>query len=232
MAAAAASSPSGVQYNPRTMTVDMNSLQSGIVDRVSGFYYWTLEVAAGAALAPQYNLFNAATSEADPYPLVAGDVLTNVKTNILTRASFGFAPPYDIVLDSIGIEVDPLMHPIDINLVHRYGYFQFKILQKVQWEGKIANYPAGMGITGATDQHGQSQWNNGVPSPNERKRFGRYGKYLGPQTMWSWELDFPANAGPVSAGAHTTATLLTANQGGTGLCLRFYLFGLLDRPVT
>ena len=227
-----ATSPSGVQYNPQTMTVDMNSLQAGIVDRVSGFYYYTLELAAGAALAPTYNLFNAAVTEADPYPLVANDVLTKVKTNILTRANAGFAPPYDIVVDAVGIEVDPLMNPADINLISRYSYFEFKILQKMQWEGKIEAYPAGMGIQGATAVNAQAQWNNGVPEHGARKRFGRYGKYLGPQTMWSWELNFPANAGPVVAGAHTVPTLLTANQGGIGACIRFYLFGLLDRPVT
>ena len=52
-------SPSGVQYNPQTLTVDMNSLQAGIVDRVSGLYFYTLELAAGAVLQPTYSLFNA-----------------------------------------------------------------------------------------------------------------------------------------------------------------------------
>ena len=75
-APALVTSPSGVQYNPQTMTVDMNSLQAGIVDRVSGFYYYTLELAAGAALAPSYSLFNAYIGQTDPYALVAGDVLT------------------------------------------------------------------------------------------------------------------------------------------------------------
>jgi hypothetical protein len=47
--------------------------------------------------------------------------------------------------------------------------------------------------------------------------------------MWSWDLNFPANAGPVVGGVHTTPTL---SAGGNGACIRFYLFGLLDRPVT
>lgn len=218
-----------VGYNPRTMAVDMNALQAGVVDRVSGFYYYTLELAASAVLQPTYNLFNAAVSEADPYPLVAGDVLTKVKTNILTRASQGFAPPYDIVVDSIGIEFDPLMTADDIDLIMRYSYFEFSILQKIQWEGKIEAYPAGMGIQGATSQNAESMWNNGVPAPPFRKRFGNFGKYLGPNTLWSWTINFPANAGPVANGVHTTPTLSSA---GNGACVRFYLFGLLDRPVT
>jgi len=76
----------------------------------------------------------------------------------------GFNPPWDIVLDSIGVEFDPQMTPADINLVSRYSFFQFKILQKMQWEGKLENYPAGMGISGATSQNAQSQWNNGDPN--------------------------------------------------------------------
>ena len=228
-----ATSVSGVQYNPNTMTVDMNSLQAGIVDRISGHYYYTLELAAGAALQPQYSLFNAYIGQADPYPLVANDVLTEVKTNMYSTSNQGFSPPWDIVLDSIGVEFDPMMLPADIDLLNRYGYFEFSILQKVQWNGKLSNYPAGMGMSGATSQNAQSQWNNGVPDPNSRKRFGRYGKYLGPQTMWSWNLYFPANAGPVVGGVHTIPTLATAATfGGIGACVRFYLFGLLDRPVT
>ncbi len=222
-------SPSGVQYNPQTLTVDMNSLQAGIVDRVSGLYFYTLELAAGAVLQPTYSLFNAFIGQQDPYPLVANDVLTEVKTNMYSTSNQGFNPPWDIVLDSIGVEFDPQMTPADIDLVSRYSFFQFKILQKMQWEGKLENYPAGMGISGATSQNAQSQWNNGEPNPNARKRFGRYGKYLGPQTMWSWDLNFPANAGPVIGGVHTTPTL---SSSGNGACIRFYLFGLLDRPVT
>lgn len=217
----------------RSGAVDMNALIANTVDRVTGFYYYTLELAAGQALAPSYNLFNAAVSEQDPYSLSATpQVLTKVKTNILTRASQGFAPPYDIVVDSIGIEVDPMTNPADINTLMRYSYFELAILQKIQWEGKIQDYPAGVGITGATSQNAQSQWNNGTADPNSKKRFGRYGKYLAPQVMWSWSLNFPANNGPIVATLPTQPVLLTAAAGGVGAVLRFYLFGLLDRPVT
>jgi hypothetical protein len=219
----------GVTYNSKSMSVDMNALQGGIVDRVTGFYYYTLELAAGALLAPVYNLFNAFIGQPDPYPLVVGDVLTETKTNMLTTCNQGFQPPWDIVVDSIGIECDPMMAPADIDLITRYSYFKFSILQKMQWEGKLEAYPAGMGISGATSQNAQSQWNVGDPTPLSRKRFGRYGKYLGPQTMWNWDLFFPANAGPVAAGVHTQAQL---SSGGIGAVIRFYLFGLLDRPVT
>ena len=213
--------------------VDMNALIANTVDRVTGFYYYTLELAAGQALAPSYNLFNAAVSEQDPYSLSTNSqVLTKVKTNILTRASQGFAPPYDIVVDSIGIEIDPLTNPADIALLMRYSYFELAILQKIQWEGKIQDYPAGVGITGATSQNAQSMWNIGTADPNAKKRFGRYGKYLAPQVMWSWTLNFPANNGPVVANVPTQPTLLTAANSGVGAVLRFYLFGLLDRPVT
>ena len=213
--------------------VDMNALIANTVDRVTGFYYYSLELAAGQALAPSYNLFNAAVSEQDPYTLAGTpQVLTKVKTNILTRASQGFAPPYDIVVDSIGIEIDPLTNAADIALLNRYSYFEFAILQKIQWEGKMEAYPAGMGVNGSTVQNAQSMWNNGLPFPDGRKRFGRYGKYLAPQVMWSWTLNFPANNGPIVATVPTQPTLLDAKSGGVGAVLRFYLFGLLDRPVT
>ena len=125
----------------------------------------------------------------------------------------GFNPPWDIVLDSIGIEFDPQMTPGDINLIMRYSYFQFKILQKMQWEGKLEAYPAGMGISGATSQNAQSQWNSGDPNPNARKRFGRFGKYLGPQTMWCWESELPRQRRPSRGwSSHHSDSLLLGNR--------------------
>jgi len=72
----------------------MNSLRLGIVDRVSGLYFYTLELAAGAVLQPTYSLFNAFIGQQDPYPLVANDVLTEVKTNMYSTSNQGFNPPW------------------------------------------------------------------------------------------------------------------------------------------
>ena len=222
-------------------TVDINALIQGTADRVTGHWYYTLKLAAGAVLQPQYNLFNAALNDPDPYPLatIVGPpfpILTKVETNIPSRCNNGLPPPYDTVVDSIGCFVQQNTLKADMDMFLQYGYFEFAILSKIQWEGKMESYPAGMGISGFTSQTNESGWQVGLPDPNAKKRFGRYGKYLAPNLMWSFNLYFPPQSGPVIAPAVQPAapSLLAAGATptpGVGLVFRAYVFGLIDRPV-
>lgn len=212
-------------------TVDMNVLMAGTVDRITGNYYDTLKLAnTVAAFAPQYNLFTAPIGKPDPYPLVAPPpVKTKVETNNVSDCSNGFAPPFDIVVDSIGNYILGNAALADVLSFIEYSYFEMSILQKVQWDGHFETYPPGQGVFGATSQAAESAWQLGIVSPDAKKRFGRFGKYLAPQVMWSYNLFFPAQSGPIVGGVPAAAGLAT---GGNGLVFRAYLFGLVDRPVT
>ena len=222
-------------------TVDINALIQGTADRVTGHWYYTLKLAAGAVLAAQYNLFNAALNDPDPYPLatIVGPpfpILTKVETNIPSRCNNGLPPPYDTVVDSIGCFIQPSTIKADVDTFLQYGYFEFSILSKVQWDGKLEAYPAGMGLTGFTTQTNESGWTVGVADPGGKKRFGRYGKYLAPNLMWSFNLFFPPGSGPVIAHAtQPAAPSLLASAAtptpGVGLTFRAFVFGLIDRPV-
>lgn len=224
-----------------TGNVDINALMQGVSDRVTGHYYYKLKLAAGTVLQAQYNLFSAALSEADPYPLatIVGPpfpILTKVETNIPSRCNAGLPPPYDIVVDGIGVFIDPVTIKADHDILRRYGYFEMAILGKVQWDGPLQAYPAGMGLSGMTTQTTESGWQLGIPSPNDKKRFGRYGKYLAPQLQWSFNLFFPPTSGPVSAitnqpGAATLTSSSTTPTDGVGTEIVAFLFGLIDRPV-
>jgi len=152
-------------------------------------------------------------------------------------AQQGFPAPWDIIVDSLGWFVQQNTIKADVDLLTQYSYFEFAILGKVQWDGKIDVYPAGVGLSGFTTQSNESGWQLGLPDPNARKRFGHYGKYLAPLMNWSMTLFLPPQSGPVTAPATVrgAATLTASNATptpGAGLVLRSYLFGLVDRPVS
>lgn len=227
---------------------DMNALMGGIKDVVTGFYYSTVKLAAGTALASFYNFFNAGLGQSDPYPLsyiTAGTsvILTKVETNVIVASNFGLTPPYDIIIDSLGLYVHPFTIKQDLDILTLYSYFEFSILGKVQWDGKLEFYPTGQGYSGFSTQTTESAWQNGISDPNAKKRFGEYGKYLSPNLTFAWPLFFPPTSGPVGgifpptggAGVPSQASLTSATATptpGNGSQLRAVMSGILGRPVT
>ena len=86
-------------------SVNINALLASMVSRDIWTYYYTLKLASGTALAPQYVLFNAPSGSQDPYPLAAASpapVLTHVETNMPSASSNGFTAPRDLILNRIG----------------------------------------------------------------------------------------------------------------------------------
>jgi hypothetical protein len=223
-------------------TVDMNAFLGGIKDAITGNYYSTIKLAAGTALLAQYNFFQAALQELDPYPLstIVGPpwpTLSKVETNIMNKANNGLTPPYDMVIDSVGCFVHPFTIKADVDILTLYSYFEFSILGKVQWDGKIESYPAGMGYSGFTSQSNESGWMLGLPDANAKKRFGHFGKYLSPNLQYAVPLYFPPTSGPVSGPTHQPVQpVLTAGNAtptpGLGTWIRFHMFGILGRPVS
>lgn len=242
-----AASALGVNLTPggNVSQADMNSLLGGIKDAITGNYYSTIKLAAGTALSSFYNFFNAGLGQPDPYPLstVTGPapILSKVETNVLVAANFGLTPPYDILIDSIGLYVHPFIIKRDLDVLTLYSYFEFTILGKVQWDGKIESYPSGMGYTGFSTQSNESGWQLGVPDPNSKKRFGHFGKYLSPNLTFAWPIYFPPTSGPVggvypptgATGVPSQPSLLpyaATPTPGLGAWLVARMFGILGRP--
>jgi hypothetical protein len=199
---------------------DINAIIGEMVDRGVWTYYYTLKIAAGAAVAAQYALFNAALGSADPYPLTTpAPVLTKVETNIPT-APF-FTAPTDLILDSIGFEFVNDTRLVDIVAFIKNSYFEFKIDSKIFFEGQLDMYPNGTGVSGFSTQTSESSWTIGVANLHGRNRFGNYAKYVAPLQRYSLVVYFP----------ETLPTMLASSAGGAGLWLKAYLNGLTDRAV-
>ncbi len=238
----------GIALTPgQNVGPDLNALIGGMKDVVTGFYYSTIKLAAGTTLLSQYNFFAAGLQQPDPYPLstVTGGTpaLSKVETNVLVASNQGLTPPYDIIIDSLGMFIHPFTIKRDLDVLSLYSYFEFQILGKVQWDGKMEFYPAGMGYSGFSTQTNESGWQLGISDPNAKKRFGEYGKYLSPNLTFSWPLYFPPTSGPVSGtypptaatGAPAAASLLayaSTPTPGLGTWLRAQMSGILGRPVT
>jgi hypothetical protein len=205
---------------------DINALIGQMVDRGIWHYYYTLKLAAGATLGSQYTLFNAAVGSADPYPLTGTPILTKVETNMPNTSTNGFNAPRDLILDQIGFQFNNT-RLADMVTFDQYSYFEFKIIDKVFFEGKLKFHPSGTGFYGNSTQTSESLWTLGIPDPTATNRFNNFSKYIAPQMNWSIVLYFPPTSGPSAA----AATLTTTNQGGTGLTLETFLKGLTDRAV-
>lgn len=212
--------------------VDINALIKGMVSRDVWTYYYTLNIPAGNTVVSQYTLFNQVAGGTDPYN--SGVMLTKVQTNIPSVSSQGFSAPRDLVLDSIGYYFAPQTNLTDQGNFVQNSYFEFKILDKIFFEGPIVLHPSGTGIMGFSSKTNEGVWQNGEVSVRNRKRFGDYAKYLAPLMQYSLNIYFPASGVPTpgSPGAGGNQfVLLTTNQGGAGISLRVDLNGLTDRPV-
>lgn len=209
---------------------DINALIGQMVDRGLWWYYYTLKLAAGTTLQPQYTLFNAALGSADPYPLSGTPTLTKVETNMPNTSSNGFNAPRDLVLDQIGFKIQETALLADIISFDQYGYFELKIIDKIFYEGKISWHPMGTGISGFSTKTTESAWLYGTPNQAAAIRFGNFAKYIAPQMNWSLVLYFPSSSGPSATALTLASSSLTPNVG-TGITLVTFLKGLTDRAV-
>lgn len=215
--------------------VDINALIANMLDRGIWDYYYTLYIVQAAIPLNTYALFNAPMNAQDPYPPGGTAVtLTKTDTNMPQACSAGFSAPRDLLLDSIGFEfINTTL--ADIQAFSLCCFFEFKIIDKVYFEGPLQDHPPGIGIYGHTTASAQQVWGYGMPAGKEsRNRFGtQFGKYIAPQMQFSLNLFFPktpilTNLTGIGGGA---GTFQTTAQGGTGVSLKVHLFGLTDRAV-
>lgn len=219
--------------------VDINSIMGGYVDRGIWQYYDTLKLAPGATVVNSYEFF--AVAKGQPDPNNGNQVKTYVETNLLTANQFN--PPRDMIMKALCFFVETDARLYDINQIFKHSYFEFKIDEKVFFQGDMKFQPAGIGITGMSTQLTESSWTNGVSNVYATRRFGDYAKYIAPLQRFSLTLYFPETinqlynsvltASQTAAGQSGGAlpTLLTANQGGNGIWLKPYIDGLTDRAV-
>lgn len=208
---------------------DINSIMAGWVDRGPWQYYDTLRAPSSAQLAAQYSMFAVPVGGGDPYYSSSGGA--NVaKTQAITNMVRGnqFPPPRCLVIMQVGFYFSSQMVKSDIDLILDNAYIQVKIDEKVYMEGQIWQFPAGVGLAGATSESGQAAWTNGMPTLNSTRRYGEYSKYIAPQQQFSLTVNFPGT--PPTLGANVV------NGGGSGgvngaLYMTAFFDGLTDRSV-
>lgn len=217
----------GVIPTTTSGAVDVNALIGQMVDRGVWTYYYTLNIPVATQVASNYQLFNAAINQADPYN--AGVVLSGVQTNMPNTSTNGFNAPRDLLLDSIGFSF------VNTQLADQVAFeqncwTQFRIIDKVFFEGPLSLFPPGAGFSGYSTKTGESYWNLGIPNPQARNRFNMFGKYIAPNMNWSLIIYFPNSTNQFTTLPATPAAG-TGPIAGTGVGLRVFLNGLTDRAV-
>lgn len=195
---------------------DINSIMAGWVDRGPWQYWDTLVVAQAVTLDSSYQFFSVPVGGQDP-------ITSTTKTKLETNMQRGnqFPPPRCLVLQQLGAYFASSMLKADIDAILNGGYLEFRIDEKIFYEGPLWNFPAGVGLSGMSTKTAESAWINGLPAPQYTRRYGDFAKYIAPLQQFSLELKFPG----------TPPTLATTAAGGVGLRLIKILDGLTDRAV-
>lgn len=192
---------------------DINSIMAGWVDRGPWIYYDLVQVNASAASPSSLNPFSVPIGGQDP-------IVSTQKTKLQTNMQRGnqFPPPRCLVMMMLGFYFSDQMLKSDIDLVLNSCYIEFRIDDKIFWEGLLWKFPAGFGLTGFTTQNGQSGFTNGIPAPQFSRRYGEYSKYIAPLQQFSLNIIFPG-------------TPPTFSANGVGWQMYCILDGLTDRAV-
>lgn len=234
-----------IPTDPRTGALDVNSLIANMLDRTPWAWYDTVKFAPGATLTSAYTLFQQAKGQPDQYN--GSQVKSFVETNMLNSGSFN--PPYDLLLQRIGVEIFGDADLYDIQQVLKLSYLELTIQEKTFFRAPLQWFPSGAGITGFSTQTSQQSWAVGAVSPYATRSFGNFSRYIAPLMNFAVTIYFPETAGVATNTAAGATTNLSAQQvinsqtaaalpilktqanGGAGVWLRVYLDGLVDRPV-
>lgn len=187
---------------------DINSILAGFVDRGIWYYYDTLVVAQAASTGASIPLFT--------------NPISGTKTKLLTNMVLGgqFPPPRCLILDNIGFYFSSTMLKADIDLFLDNAYIEFRIDDKIYFEGHLWRYAAGYGLVGTSTKSNEAAWQVGLPDVGSVLRFGGFAKYIAPQQIFSLNVIFP-----------TAQTMTTTANGGVGARIVACLQGLTDRSV-
>lgn len=158
---------------------DINSVVGGLVDR-RPWQYWdtfTWNLASPAIPLPsEVALFTVPINQLDIYTgLRKSKRLTNM------NASGNFVAPECLILQQIGIYICQGNTKVAIDQFFENCWMEFKINNKIFFEGQPWQFPAGVGYTGNQNPTGaQEFWVNGFPAPQATRRAGQFSKYIAP----------------------------------------------------
>lgn len=193
---------------------NVNSVVGGVVDRRPWQYwdtfFWPLASPA-VPLPSEVAMFTVPINQLDVY---TNTRKTKLQTNM--TASGQFVAPECILLQQIGIYICAGDSLADINKYFENCYMEFKINQKIFWEGQPWQFPSGVGMTGYQNPTGTAEYFvNGFPAPQATRRAGSFSKYIAPLQPFTLKFFFPG----------TPPTLASAFK------LVVFLDGLSDAPV-
>jgi hypothetical protein len=210
---------------------DINSILGTFADRGIWPYYDELYVAianGSGTLANQYTPFAIPLGQIDA---VYGATKTKVQTNMIKGNEFGSTRC--LIVEQIGIGFPTSLSKANVDQIVANMYLEFKIAEKIFYEGRAELWPSGTGLMGVTTQQGQETWTLGLPVPAATRRFGRqFSKYIAPLINFSFTIYFPQNL-PVLTFVGTPPGSLT-NPQSAAVCvpwLQVYMDGVGDRAV-
>ncbi len=208
--------------------LDINSIMAGWVDRGKWIYYDTITQNAGSSALSTYSPFAVGLGQNDQINTTL--IKTKLQTNLPNGGQFN--PPRCLILNQLGfyfsaqpststaINLTSIL--ADIEQFCASSYFEFRIDEKIFFEGLLPFHPSGVGITGYSTKNNEGQWGVGMPSPLAVWEFANFAKYIAPLQNFSLRIIFPGSTLPVWT---------TAANGGTGLSLVCMMKGLTDRSV-
>lgn len=195
---------------------DTNSIMQGWVDRGPWKYWDLITFTGGVQVNQTYYPFSVPLGQQDP---ITSQTKTLLQTNLTQSRSF--APPRCLLLEALGFDLIGPWSSTDVASLVQTCFMRFKIDEKPFHEGYLSDFPAGGGVTGFTQNAGDSSFTLGLPSPLYQRRYGNWSKYIAPLQQFSMELVF-------GGGGITAPTLSVTGQN---LWLRCTLDGLTDRSV-
>ncbi len=241
-----------IPINPSTGDIDINALVGQLVDQRKDYVYDTKTLPPGYTFTgTPLRFFQVPIGQQDPDN--GNIVKTEQETNM--RSQGQFSPPYDFIMNNLGFYVCVGAELFDISTIFNLTRFEFKILQKIQFQGHLQRHPSGMGVSGMSTATGQQNWINGIADPKAIWWFGDWRKYIPP--MVNFTLDWYGNESyqnlynaasitsanlPASIKAKlfdtgivtavtSNPTLLTAAAGGNGIKLIALMNGVSNGPV-
>jgi hypothetical protein len=217
-----------------SVNYDINSIMAGWVDRGKWIYYDTIAQNAGSSALSTYSPFAVGLGQNDQINTTL--IKTKLQTNLPNGGQFN--PPRCLILNQLGFlftgpqvvsgtgTVTPTGYTntilADIEQFINSCYFEFRIDEKIFFEGLLEFHPPGVGIYGASTRQGDGAWGLGFPSPHAVWEFGNFAKYIAPLQNFSMRIIFPGS---------TLPTWVTAGNGGAGINLVCMMKGLTDRSV-
>jgi hypothetical protein len=223
---------SGTAYSAaQAQGMDINSIMAGWVDRGKWIYYDTITQAAGSSALSVYTPFAVGLNQNDQINTTL--IKTKLQTNLPNGGQFN--PPRCLILNQLGFLFtgQPATSSTatktygntvlaDIEQFCNSCYFEFRIDDKIFFEGLLEFHPPGVGIYGSSTNQNEESWGLGFPSPLAVWEFGNFAKYIAPLQNFSLQIKFPGSTLPVWA---------TSGNGGQGINLVVMMKGLTDRSV-